>query len=184
MVDLKNFMYSLFIREERIMIKITLLTCLTLTLISGCATTYSQNSFMNGGGFSEVELAPNYFKVSFSGNEVTPKEKVKDFALLRASELMINRECNSFQVIKTSDNSSSGQYFVPKTQSTNANVSVYGNSAYGNSNTTTYGGGVVNISYPKITIEIQCSKENWDLSKGIYDTQFINKSLKEKYNIK
>lgn len=166
------------------MIKNALLTCLILTLISGCATTYRQNSFINGGGFSEVELAPNYFKVSFSGNEVTSKEKVKDFAILRASDLMLARNCGSFQVMKTSDNSSSGQYFVPQTQSTNANVSVYGNSAYGNSTTTTYGGGLVNVQYPKITIEVQCSQEKWDVSKGIYDTKFINESLKEKYKIK
>ncbi|MDB0280628.1 hypothetical protein CTY88_03950 [Acinetobacter seifertii] len=164
--------------------KSLLIFCLSIAVVSGCSTTYRQSSFINGGGFNEVELAPNYFKVSFSGNEVTSKEKARDFALLRASDLMLARNCKSFQVLKTSDDSSSGQYFLPQTQTTNANVSVYGNSAYGNATTTTYGGGLVRAHYPKITLEVQCSTETWDLNKGIYDTNFINKSLKEKYKIK
>ena len=69
----------------------------------GCATPYKPNGFAFNGGFDSLELEPNYFRVVFKGNEKTSRERANDFALLRVSDLMIERNCSSFAVVKTSE---------------------------------------------------------------------------------
>lgn len=157
-----------------------LVLCLLMT---GCATGYKANSFMNDGGFEELELAPNYFRISFKGNEVTSNEKVEDFALLRATDLMLERGCMTFKIVKSSNDSRYSNLYLPQTQTTNANVTSYGNAIYGNSTTSTYGGGIAQMVRSKATLEVTCSSEENNYEKGILDTQFLNSSLKKKYQL-
>ena len=74
-----------------------------VVLLSGCATPYKPNGFAFNGGFDSVELEPNYFRVVFKGNEKTSRERANDFALLRVSDLMLERNCSSFAVVKSSN---------------------------------------------------------------------------------
>lgn len=162
--------------------KSLILPCILL-LLGGCATGYKPNGFIGNGGFEDVELSPDYFRVSFNGNEKTSKERATDFALLRASDLMLERSCPSFLVVKSSEEVRKGNLFIPQTQTTYSNATAYGNTAYGTANTTTLGGGLATLHFPKVVMEVKCTNDRPDLENKIYDTKFINKSLKAKYKI-
>ena len=163
--------------------KKSLIFCSIFIVLSGCATGYKPNGFIGNGGFEDVELAPNYFRVTFRGNEKTSKERATDFTLLRASDLMLERNCPSFVVVKSSEEVRKGSLFIPQTQTTYSNATAYGNTAYGTATTTTMGGGFATLHFPKVTMEVKCTADLPDLEKNIYDVKFINKSLKTKYKI-
>ncbi|MHA3059905.1 CC0125/CC1285 family lipoprotein [Acinetobacter sp. ANC 4636] len=157
---------------------------LAALILSGCATSYQPNGFIGNGGFDDTQLAPNYYRVTFKGNEKTSKERAKDFALLRASELMKQNGCQSFKVVKENDEVRTGDIFLPQTHTTNINTTQFGNYSTGTATTTSYGGGVAKLHFPKAIIEVLCVTDLPDISKNIYDTNFLNKSLKDKYKIK
>ncbi|MEG2263904.1 MAG: hypothetical protein RSC68_06010 [Acinetobacter sp.] len=164
-----------------IKVKVLVIGCILLT---GCASTYQANrSFGGNGGFEETELAPNYFRITFKGNAHTSADRVHDFALLRASELMGSRGCWAFEVVKSNSEVREMSFYMPKTQSTNATVSSFGNTAYGNATTTTYGGNEIKQYFPRTSIDVKCSKKEVDIENGIFDTEFIQIALKQKYKI-
>lgn len=154
-----------------------ILICL---LLGGCATAYKPNGFIGNGGFDETELAPNYYRVVFKGNEKTSKERAGDFALLRAAELMVNKNCATFQVVKSNNEIRTSNLFIPQTYTTNINTTSFGSTA----STTSFGGGVATLNFPKAVLEVQCSNEKANINKSIYDSNFIIYSLKTKYEIK
>ena len=50
--------------------------------LSGCATGYPSSGF--SGGFEETALAPNIYRVEFSGNGYTSSTRAEELALLRS----------------------------------------------------------------------------------------------------
>lgn len=152
-------------------------------ILSGCATAYQPKGFIGNGGFEDIELEPGYYRVTFKGNEKTSKERANDFALLRASELFESKGCNSFKVIKSNNEINSGSVFIPQTQYTTANLTNYGSTAIGSAHSTTYGGGLINLHFPKTTLEAKCTEEKPDVQNGIYSTQFIKNAIRSKYKI-
>lgn len=152
-----------------------------ISILAGCATGYKTNGF--GGGFEDTELSPNYFRISFRGNGVTSSERVYEYALLRASDLMMGRECKSFQVLNLKNQTDTSYIDMPKTSTTSANVYTYGNYATGNATTTSFGGGLQSVNKAKTTLDVKCSNQEADPSLNIYDTNFINQKLKLKYKI-
>lgn len=155
---------------------------LAMIALSGCATGYKPQGFMSGG-FEETELEPGHFRVTFKGNDSTSKERATDFALLRASDLMMEKGCSAFKVLNQTDNSRSSALYLPQTQTTNASATIMGNSAFGNATTSTYGGGMLGIVFPRISLDVKCSTDVPNLEQHIYDTKFINQSLKTKYKV-
>lgn len=155
-----------------------------VVLLSGCATPYKPNGFAFNGGFDSVELEPNYFRVVFKGNEKTSRERASDFALLRASDLMLERGCASFAVVKSSNDVKKGNFYIPSAQTTNSTITTYGNTTTIQSNTMPSIGMIGSLEFPKSTIEAKCSNEAPDITKGIYSSKFINDSLRAKYKIK
>lgn len=152
-----------------------------IILLSACATSYQSNGLT--GGFEDTELSPGYYRITFRGNGVTSREKVNEFALLRASELMLSRGCKSFQVLNGKDTVNTSYVDLPRTTSTNANVYAYGNYATANATTTTYGGGLKSVHRAKTTLDARCINAEADPSQNIFDTNFINQKLKQKYKI-
>lgn len=74
------------------MTKCLLLGAAALALaLGGCATStpYQPASASNrvSGGYSEVRLAPDRYRVTFSGNTLTSRDKVEGYLLYRAAEL-------------------------------------------------------------------------------------------------
>lgn len=72
--------------------------------ITGCATGYHSTGY--SGGYTDAKLSENAFSVMFSGNTHTSRERVKDFALLRACEVCLSHGFSYFEV--TSDISGTG----------------------------------------------------------------------------
>lgn len=52
------------------------------------------------GGFSEVQLEPNRFRVNFSGNSYTSREVVENFLLLRSAELTLAQGGDWFMAVE------------------------------------------------------------------------------------
>jgi len=51
------------------------------------------------GGFSDVRIAPNRYRVTFSGNSMTSRERVETYLLYRAAELTVERGYDSFTIV-------------------------------------------------------------------------------------
>ena len=51
------------------------------------------------GGFSEVRLAENRYRVSFAGNSMTSRERVETYLLYRAAELTVERGYDGFSIV-------------------------------------------------------------------------------------
>ena len=96
---------------------------------------------------------------------------------------MMQKGCSAFKVVSQSDNSRSSALFLPQTQSTTASATAVGNSAFGSATTSSYGGGMARIVFPRISLDVKCSTDTPNLEQHIYDTKFINQSLKTKYKV-
>ena len=156
------------------------LTIVAIGFLS-CATGYKPTGFT--GGFSDIMLDENIFKVSFKGNAYTSQERATDFTLLRCAELALEHGYSYFIIVDSSEYSVEGSYTTPTTSTTDASVSSYGNTAYGSATTTTYGGQTYHYSKSRTTNTIICFSEKPDLDGLIYNASFIRKSISEKYNI-
>ena len=62
------------------------------------------------GGYENTQLDKNVFEVTFSGNGLTSRQRVRDFAMLRSAELTIQNGYKYF--ISTNENTSSTQHTV------------------------------------------------------------------------
>jgi hypothetical protein len=51
-----------------------------------------------GGGYSEMRIEPNRFRVSFAGNSVTSRERVEGYLLFRAAEVTLQNGDDWFYV--------------------------------------------------------------------------------------
>ncbi len=70
--------------------------------LTACVTPYQkQTTYSLKGGYSEIKLSENSFKIVFNGNGYTPIEKVKNYALLRSAE--VTQE-NNFKYFKIENN--------------------------------------------------------------------------------
>lgn len=79
-----------------------------LFILAACATPYQQADFFLGG-YRDLQLAPDVFRVAFYGNSSTSQERVIDFALLRAAELASQHGAKYFLVLKDSVGSMTSQ---------------------------------------------------------------------------
>jgi hypothetical protein len=52
------------------------------------------------GGFSELRLEPNRFRVNFSGNSYTERQTVENYLLLRAAELTLSQGYDWFTTVE------------------------------------------------------------------------------------
>ncbi len=63
-----------------------------LALLAGCATPapYAPRGPGQQTGYTDRQLGPNRWRVTFTGNSVTPREQVEDDLLLRAAEVTLS----------------------------------------------------------------------------------------------
>ena len=87
---------------------LTVLLCLSL---AGCATGYHGKGFT--GGYSNMKLQDNIFKVTFNGNAYLSMEKARDFALLRSAEITIENGYKYFVVLETNSSMKIASYITP-----------------------------------------------------------------------
>jgi hypothetical protein len=150
-------------------------------LVAACATGYQSTGFT--GGFKDTQLAPDVFRVSFSGNAFTSSDRVQDFALLRAAELTLANNAQYFAVISSANQSRTDTHVTPGSSHTSGTVSAYGNTGY-YSGTTTYSAPQVQ-TYHKPGVGMMIRTFQTKPEGGVvFDASFIIDSIRTKYGIK
>ena len=74
-----------------------LLACVSAAVLAGCATPYQSSGAT--GGFKELKLQPDIWRVSYSGNGFTTYETVQTYWLYRCAELARSQGFDGFQVL-------------------------------------------------------------------------------------
>lgn len=85
----------------------TLCTVLLSALLVACssATQYQAAEKRGAYGYTETQLGKDRYRITFTGNSLTDKETVNDYALLRAAELTLQEGYDWFHLV-TRDNES------------------------------------------------------------------------------
>lgn len=99
---------------------------LSLLFFSSCATSYQPVGF--SGGYSDVQLDRNTFKVSFSGNGYTGRSRVESYLLYRCAELTAQQGYDYFVILDGGTDSDRMYY---QTQGTYSGTTTFsGRTAY------------------------------------------------------
>lgn len=153
----------------------------TSTVLSGCATAYQPQGYT--GGFSETQLQPNVFRVSFKGNGATSAERAADFALLRSADLALTNGFSYFVIVDSNSSTAISTHTLPTTTQTTGTVSTYGNTGYINAQSTSYGGETMVFRKPTSSNVIVCFTERPDVTGLVYDASFLRGSLGRQYGL-
>lgn len=102
-----------------------------VVLLNGCMTPYQPNGL--GGGYTDMPLSRDMYKVSFRGNAYTSQDAVQNMILKRCSELTLNSGYKYFIIVASGDNVNTSYYQTATTitSSGTGSYSGYGN-AYAN----------------------------------------------------
>jgi hypothetical protein len=149
--------------------------------LASCATGYHKTGFT--GGHSETQLAPDIFRVSFSGNGFSSNQRAQDLVLLRAAELTLNHGYSYFIVGGESDTSVNQTAYMPGHSYTSGSLSMVGRSAIYSTQTTYFPGMNIDIYKPGQELLIQCLSRRPD-SGMVFDASFLYSSLTQKYGVK
>lgn len=150
-------------------------------LVSGCATPYHPAGFM--GGFSETQLAPDVFRVTFRGNGYTSDERAQDFAMLRASELSLQNGFTCFAIIDERDSSTPFTVSTPGHSYTTGTAYVSGNNVSYTGHTTYSPGYTFTFFKPKTGLLFRCFQAKPD-AIFTFDASFLKNSVRQKYRLK
>lgn len=67
-------------------------------LLAGCATSYKPAGI--NGGYSDIQLNVDMYKVSFKGNDATSLDRVQNFLLRRCAELTLQKGYKYFVILE------------------------------------------------------------------------------------
>lgn len=152
-----------------------------VSLLAGCATPYQSDGMFRDGGFSETQLSPNVWRVSFAGNEFSRPERAGDLALLRSADLTLQNGYTHFALADARESSRSAAFTTPITSTTTGTTSLIGNTAYGTSRTTITGGYTTFASYPSASNTVVMFKGQPEGVPVVFDAAFICQSVGKKY---
>lgn len=81
---------------------IRLIPLVLVVYLTACAsqTPYKPAEERGDFGYTQTQLSENRYRVTFTGNDLTPKGTVKDYALLRAAELTLQQGYDWFTLVK------------------------------------------------------------------------------------
>ncbi|MEZ5967673.1 MAG: hypothetical protein R3C00_01235 [Hyphomonas sp.] len=130
---------------------------LVLFAASACATPYKPDGLM--GGFSEIPVSADAYKVHVGGNGYTSAARVNEMALLRCAQLAKNAGYNYFVVADSRTYDRAHYAYLPGSSQTvtTGSATVSGNTAYGmTSSTTTFSpASIVSIFKPNVDMIVQ-----------------------------
>ena len=69
---------------------------LVVAIVSACATATPYQPLKGGEGYAEQKLEPNRYRIAFAANSATPRQKARDYVLLRAAELTLEQGYDYF----------------------------------------------------------------------------------------
>ena len=127
------------------------------------------------GGYSELQLAPNTYQVSFSGRNISTA-KSQDYALLRAAELTLQMGHRKFLVQQAWGQTDVQLHSQPSSAQT---VPV----GKGVSMTTGAGGGTSSVQLPQASYVIRILDDSQDQDPNAYDARMIQASVRGKYRL-
>ena len=85
--------------------------------LSACETATPYQPLKPGaaqsGGYSEIRIEPDRWKVTFAGNSMTSRETVETYLLYRAAELTVNQGYDWFQTVERDTDKHSETYVDP-----------------------------------------------------------------------
>lgn len=105
-------------------------------LVGACATKYQLVVF--AGGYSEVQIDANTYRVSFRGNAYTSRDRVETYLLYRCAELTTEAGYDYFVIVGSGTDARQGVVTTPGTytSTTTGSATAYGSTAYGSATTT------------------------------------------------
>lgn len=68
--------------------------------VAGCATPTPYGPALDGKGYSDLQTENDRFRVSFSGNSLTPRETVESYLLYRAAEITLQQGYEQFRIVE------------------------------------------------------------------------------------
>lgn len=158
------------------------MTIALCVLLAGCGgTPYQREAFM--GGYDEIQLEENVFRVRFKGNGGTRAERAEDFALLRSAEITLEKGFTHFAIVDSRDRLDQSLHSTPSTSYTTGTANVVGDTIYGRAKTKTYGGDSFVISKPSTTNTIVCFKTKPNIQGTTYDAELVKRELRTKYGL-
>src|SRR5215510_5409937 len=87
------------------------------TGLTACATATPYQPNVPGqktsGGYSELRLEPNRFRVNFQGNTLTSRETVEGYLLFRAAELTVQSGFDYFSMVDRNTDRRTQTYVQP-----------------------------------------------------------------------
>ncbi|MEQ3746901.1 MAG: hypothetical protein ABNH53_11790 [Henriciella sp.] len=160
-----------------------------MLFVTACATAYQPQGF--SGGFSEIPIAEDAYKINVQGNGFTNAGRVNEMALLRGAELANENGYSYFVVLDNATYKQTSQYTTPSTSTTNTYGSsqayIYGNTvnAYGSSTSkTTYNPGqTYNIVKPGVDVIIQFVPAEYAREARALSVTQIYSMYAEKYGL-
>lgn len=147
----------------------------------GCASGYKADGL--AGGFTELQLSPNVWQVTFRGNGYTATERAENFALLRAADLTLLNGFSHFALVDSRTSQRVESFTTPATTTTNVSGYRYGNSFTGNATSTTYGGGTQFVTMPSAKNTVMMFKGAPEGVAAAYDAAFLCNSIGRKYEV-
>lgn len=150
-------------------------------ILSACATGYQPEGVV--GGYSELRIGEDLYRVSFEGNGYTDAERAGDLALLRAAEITLSNGASHFAVIDSERSSKRGTFTTPRTSSTTGTFSTFGGTGRYSAQTTTYGGQTFTISKPTAKNLILLVRDPESFNGPVFDAQILSSGIKKRYGI-
>ena len=88
-----------------------LTSALLVLMLAGCATAYQSKGLT--GGYSDLQIAENMFKVGFEGNGYTNPQRARDYALLRSAELALGNNYKYFVILEEANEVKNNTHRMP-----------------------------------------------------------------------
>lgn len=156
---------------------------ISLLILSGCASPYQKEGLT--GGYSDMRVRDNVFRVSFKGNRVTSEQRVIDLAHVRAAEVTLQNGYKYFIILDQGQFVPASPNTTPATANTSGmvNANNYGIFNIGATNGTYAGGKAESFANLRITLTIACFAEKPQTGSLLYDAQQVLSNLGAAYRV-
>ncbi len=168
-------------KNMKTFIRISILLII-FAILSSCYIPYKKYNNWDGTGYQETFYAPDVVSVSYTGGSNTTFETVSDFAMLRAAELALQNNYKYFVVNSTKDLTKQKVSTSAGSSTTVEKTTQKGKTEVKTSETQ-YNPPSTSVSeLPKILLEVQFFNTK-PANATVYESSFINNSIKSKYKI-